>query len=148
MTPIFCLVYNLVSVNNLFNVEVTWCRLQRIYSCLHFRIVVPQQNNYLTGYHTSLRYCCWNHKHILISGPWQFISGNSLCHTIDWRAAAVQPNVSFFLNRSVTIWLLCHNKKPSLCWDWYTGIHFYLQFTESKGRSPTPILKITWKIPK
>lgn len=83
MTTIFCLMYNLVSVNNLFNVKVMWYRLQWIYSYLHFRIVVPQQSNYLTGYHTSLLYCCWNHKHILISGPWQFVSENSLCHTID-----------------------------------------------------------------
>lgn len=40
-----------------------------------------------------------------------------------------------FLNRSVTIWLLCHNKKPSLCSNGYTGTHFIYGLQNQRAKS-------------
>lgn len=40
-----------------------------------------------------------------------------------------------FLNRSVTIWLLCHNKKPSLCRNGYTGTHFIYGLQNQRAKS-------------
>lgn len=40
-----------------------------------------------------------------------------------------------FLNRSVTIWLLCHNRKHSLCRDGYTGTHFIYSFQNWRVKS-------------
>lgn len=40
-----------------------------------------------------------------------------------------------FFNRSVTIWLLCHNKKPSLCRDGYTGTHFIYGLQNQRAKS-------------
>lgn len=124
-----------------------WYRLQWIYSCLHFRTVVSPQNNCCPGYHSSLLYCCWNRKHILISGPWQFISENSLCHTIDWRAAAVQPNVSFFnqiWNNLATLsqqkYLIYIGKDA---WAWR-----YLLFIELKDQIPPASYNDLEKFPR
>lgn len=134
---IFCLVYKLVSVNNLFNVEVIWYRLQWIYSYLHFRIVVPQQNNCLTGYHTSLLYCCWNSKHILISGPWQFISEQLVSHH-RFKSCCCAAKCQLLFNQICNNLATLSQQKNLSMKGQIHRYTFYLWFTKSKGQI-TPV---------